>query len=73
MMALLIISQIFALRWALKTKCSDFRIVPVAELPRVEEPKIVGRTRTQNENIEMKWCLDTRSMNDSTYAPVDFP
>jgi hypothetical protein len=30
MMVLFLLTQIFALRWALKTKWSDFRIVPVS-------------------------------------------
>jgi hypothetical protein len=36
MMAIFLVSQLFALRWALKTKWSDFRIVAVSASPKLE-------------------------------------
>lgn len=40
MMGLWVVSQGFALRWALKTKWSDFRIVAVATALVADEPKV---------------------------------
>lgn len=36
MMAIFLVLQLFALRWALKTKWSDFRIVAVSSSPKIE-------------------------------------